>query len=447
MPSMSIGGLASGLDTNSIITSLMAIEKQPRVRLTTQQTDETNAKTAVQTAITTLNSLRTAAQALTDPALFGNRQTASVADPTKATATVSAGAAAGGYQLEVTSLARASQASYAFTPPAADGTITLAGGSWSDTIQVGAGTTLDDLVARINGDASLHVVASRTTVGGQDRIVFASRETGAASGFSASAPGVLSDEQLKAGQNAAVLVDGVAHSSASNVLTDAIPGVQLTLLATTSSPTTVNVGVPGVDPDAVAKAGKAFVDAYNNAVDLLRKQTANDPSGTKGVLAADPTMNAVLNGIRDALVATDAGGGMSLPLEALGISTGAPSGTATYSADAVKGKLTFDETKLRAALAADPAAVRSTLGDPSGVLTGLSETIKSFTGTSGTLTARVSASDATLADISRRMADLDSLLEAKEAALTAQFGRLETAMSGWQAQSSWLSSQIAALGK
>ncbi|MGE4428980.1 MAG: flagellar filament capping protein FliD [Solirubrobacteraceae bacterium] len=444
MAGISFGGLASGLDTATIISSLMGLERQPRVRLAAEQTQQQTSKTAVQTAITTLKDLQSAARALADPALFGNRQTVSVADPSRVTATMTGGAAAGGYAVQVDQLARAAQAGYAFTPPAADGSITLSGSGWSDEITFTAGTSAQDIVSRVNGDASLHVVAAVSVVGGVERLTFSSRTTGADSGFTASSAGVLGDEALRSGQDAIVQIDGVTHSSATNTVADAIPGVQLTLTGVTATPTTVNVGIPGVDTDAATAAAEAFVNAYNGAIDLLRTQTANDPSGTKGVLAADRTMIAVLDDIRNALIAID-GGGASLPLEALGISNGAASGTAAYSADAIRGRISLDKDKLAAALGSDAAAVRDALGGPGSVLTSLADTLQRYTGASGVLTDRISAVDRRISELGQRMVDLDARLTAKEASLTAQFARLEVAMSKWQTQSSWLSGQISSL--
>ncbi|MCK9247732.1 MAG: flagellar filament capping protein FliD [Solirubrobacteraceae bacterium] len=444
MAGISFGGLASGLDTASIISSLMGLERQPRTRLVAEQSAQQTSKTAIQTAITTLKDLQSAARALSDPALFGNRQTVTVADPSRVSATMTGGAAAGGYAVQVDQLARAAQAGYAFTEPVADGSIVLSGDGWSDEITFAAGTTAQDIVSRINGDTSLHVVAAVSVVGGQERLTFSSRTTGADSGFTAASAGVLSDETLRSGLDAVVQIDGVEHRSATNTIADAIPGVALTITGVTATPTTVNVGVPGVDTDAAKGAAEAFVKAYNSAVDLLRTQTANDPSGTKGVLAADRTMIAVLDGIRDALISID-GGGASLPLEALGITNGAASGTAAYSQDAIRGRISLDADKLVAALTTDPAAVRDALGGPGSVLTGLVDRIQSYTGATGVLTDRISAVDQTIADLGRRMTDLDARLTAKEASLTAQFARLEVAMSKWQTQSSWLSGQINSL--
>jgi flagellar hook-associated protein 2 len=440
---INLSGLATGLDTNALVDQLMAIERQPRTRLATQQANVQAGKAALQAVSDALKKLQTAGQALADPSIFGNKQAVEIGSPATATATIVSGAPTGGYELQVERLARSAQASYAYTAPAGATTIDVAGGGWSDSIAVAAGTTSSDLVARINGDPSLHVVASVTTVDGQERIAFASRATGEAAGFTASSAGVLSDEVVKAGQDALVRVDGEEHRSATNVLENAIPGVHLALRGVDLDGTTVTVSAPGADTAAVGKVAKDFVDAYNSALDLLRTSTAVSATSS-GKLGGDQGLINLQAQLRGALVASS-GGMASLPLEALGISTGKASGTATFSADAVQGKLTFDSAALSAAVTKDPAAVRATLTASGSVVKGLVDTLASYTGASGTLTERIALAGQDVTDIGRRMDDFDSRLTARQAALKAQFASLESTISKWHDQSSWLSGQIDAL--
>lgn len=439
---INLTGLATGLDTNEFITKLMAVERQPRTRLATQQTDIQANKAALQAVSDALKKLHAASQALADPTLFANKQGIEIGNAGAATGTITAGAPAGGYSLEVVQLARASQASYAFTKPTADGSISISGSGWSDTVEFKDGDKLSDIATRINSDSKLHVVASVTTVNGVERLSLSSRATGLDSGFTASSPGVLSDEVTKAGQNSLIRIDGEEHSAANNVFANVIPGVTLQLRGVTSSPTTINVGAAGTDPKAVQDAVKTFVDAYNGALDLIRTATAVSKT-SKGQLGGDVTLTQLHDQLRSSLIASGPGG-LSLPLEALGITTGKASGTATYSADAVQGRLTFDNEALAAALTSDSAKVRDVLGR-SGVLGGLATMVNTYSGAAGSLAQRISASDQQISDLGRQMESLDARLANKETALKAQFGRLEATISQYNDQRSWLDGQLAAL--
>lgn len=440
---INLTGLATGLDTGSLIDSLMSIERQPRTRLATQQSTQQANKSALEAVVTKLKALQTAAQGLSDATLFGNRQSVSVGNAQTATATITAGAPTGGYTLQVDRLARASQASYAYASPTADATIAVSGGGWDDVISVAAGTSAADLAARINGDSSLHVVASVTTVDGVERLAFASRATGAASGFSATAADVLSDGTTKAGQDAQVRIDGEVVTSATNVVENAIPGVRIALRGIDTAGTTINVSAAGADADAVSAAAKTFVDAYNGALDYLRTMTSVTAS-TKGQLGGDSALLGLQTQLRGALVSMGAGGA-SLPLDALGISTGKASGTATYSADAVQGRLSLDTAALGAALTADPAAVRATLTAQDGVVKGLASLVQGYAGADGTLTTRISLVGQDITDLGKRMDDFDVRLTARQTALKTQFATLEATISKLNDQRSWLDGQLSAL--
>lgn len=440
---INLSGLATGLDTGALIDNLLAIERQPRTRLATQQTAQLTAKNQLQAVSDALKKLQTAAQALSDPAIFGNKQAVEIGAASTATATIVSGAPTGGYALQVDRLARSSQASYAYTAPTADGTIAVAGAGWNDAISVTAGEAATDLVARINGDPSLHVVASVTTVDGEERISFASRATGAASGFTASATGVLDDERTTAGQDAQVRIDGAVRTSATNVLENAVPGVRLSLRGVDTAGTTITVSAPGADPDAVGKVAKEFVDAYNSALDLLRT-TTNVTATSSGALGGDVALSGLQSQLRGALVQTS-GGLASLPLEALGISTGKASGTATYSTSAVQGRLTLDTTVLNAALTADPAKVRAVLTASPGVVKGLADTLQASTGATGSLTERISLVGREITELGKRMTAFDERLTARQNVLKTQFATLEATISRINDQKSWLNGQITAL--
>src|SRR5919107_2884684 len=126
-PTINFGGLASGLDTNTIVDQLMAIERQPQNRLKLKQGQIDARKTALGDVASRLKNLRLAAQDLKSATLWLDTQTVDVNDATKVAATRTGGAGTGAYQLSVTQLASASQRwfSYPTTPPASDNTLTF----------------------------------------------------------------------------------------------------------------------------------------------------------------------------------------------------------------------------------------------------------------------------------------------------------------------------------
>src|SRR3954468_9179768 len=108
-PTINFGGLASGLDTNSIIDQLMAIERQPQTRLKLKQQQIDTRKSALSDIQSRLKNLRLAAQDLKSPTLWLDTQTVDVNDSTKVAATRTGGAGTGAYQLTISQMASSSQ--------------------------------------------------------------------------------------------------------------------------------------------------------------------------------------------------------------------------------------------------------------------------------------------------------------------------------------------------
>jgi flagellar hook-associated protein 2 len=456
-PLLNVGGLASGLDTNSIVDQLMAIERQPRTKLDTRAALVATKQSVLADFQSRLRAVESAAQDLRSVTLWAQSQSASSSDPTRIAATIvpGSGAGIGGYQVEVSQLANAAQRTYSFASPASGGTITIDG---HDTT-VAAGASIGDLVSAINTDANATVYAAATDGG---TLVLSARRTGdTGSGFIAVTDGTgsLTEQAAKAkqGRDAQFAVDGVAGSSSSNDVTNAIAGVRLSLagVTTTSGPVTVTVGAPSSDTDAVKQRLQAFVDVYNSTVDAIRarldERTVQNPTTAAdqqaGMLNGESTLEDILARMRQAIYTPVAGlpSGMS-SLADLGISTGDAS--STISRDALEGKLTLDAAKLDDALASNPSGVRDLLAGPAnagGWARSFEAIVHNADTTGGTLDVQITGADAELKRLQSEMADMDDRLNLKEQTLRAQFTAMETALSQSQAQGQWLSGQIASL--
>src|SRR5256714_9115031 len=205
----SISGLASTLDTATIVDQLMAIERQPQNRLKTQVSISAARKTALSDIQTRLKNLQLAGEDLKSVTLWASKQTVDVNDTTKAAVTLSGPAGTGSYQLNVTQLARGSQRWYTYSTPASDDTITFSNGH---TTTITAGSDIDAAVLAVNSDANAPVYASAVTdaQSGTKYLVFSSRTTGAsASAFTAAASSLVEDgSRAVAGLDSSYSVDG-----------------------------------------------------------------------------------------------------------------------------------------------------------------------------------------------------------------------------------------------
>lgn len=434
---ITITGLATNLETESIIEKLMEVEKMPKTRLEIKEGQVKARETALQGILTKMQELQTAMQNLSSPTLWEEVQSVS-SSSTAVTAELNGGAGAGGYQIEVSQLARAAQKTYAFTESVEPSTLTIGG----QTIELGAGATLADAVQAINSNHETGVAA--VAVGG--KLVLSSRATGAEATITAEGSSIAEEAaKAKAGLNAVYLLDGVEGESSTNVLKEAIPGVTLTIGAVTGEPVTVAVTELAPNTTEVATKVKAFVSAYNSAVELieakLEEEHINNPStqeeANKGVLRGDAALNNLLIDMRSTLSESGLG--------ALGVSTGAPSASVTSSSSSVKGLLVFEESTLTALLKNSPAEARAAISGANGFTTVLEPIVSQTTAPTGGISERVSAATTEAAMLREEMTALEERLTLREERLHAQFTAMETALEKSKSESEWMKSELEGL--
>jgi flagellar hook-associated protein 2 len=445
MAGIQIGGIASGMDTESIITQLMSIESAPRTRTARQQVTVQARQDALRQIDTKLTNLKLAAGDLRSASIWTPTQAVSSGNESVLTARQLAGAAPGGYTVNVSSLASADSRTYQWN--AGGGNLTVdykaGAGPLTKTFDL-TGKSLDDAVSTINSDDSSPVWA--VNVGG--KLSLSRRDTGdhASWGFDASGPAIGALTASRDGANASYTVagDATTYTSHTNVASDGLPGLELTFKSTGTS--TVTVSTPAAKSDDVATKLKAFVSAYNDAVDLVRSKLSekrvvnpqSDDDAKQGALFGDDTLDSVLTSMRQAISAAG--------LDSLGVSV-ASTGSGT-SPDALAGKLTFNQATFDTAWAAGPSAVKAKLGSPdaAGFAQSFESVLDPITRSGdGLLDQRVSDADSELTYIKDSLATMDLRLQTKEDMLRKQFTAMEQAIAASQSASSSLASQLAQL--
>jgi flagellar hook-associated protein 2 len=447
MAGLQLSGLASGMDTNTIVTQLMSLEQAPRTRAAHQQLAVQARQDALRQIDTKLTNLKLAAGDLRSAALWSPKQLVSSGTEGVLTARQVTGAAPGGYTVSVSSLASADSRTYAWN--AGGGSLSVdykAGDAATTTTKTFdlTGMSLDDAVSTVNSDATSPVWA--VNVGG--KLSLSRRETGdhATWGFDASGPAVGAVTGSRDGANAAYTIagDATAYTSHTNVATEGLPGVELTFKSPGTS--TVTVSAPAANPADVAAKLKAFVTAYNDTVDLVRSKVTekrvvnptSDADVQAGALFGDASLSGVLTSMRQAV--STAG------LDGLGVKAAAVGSGNTP--DALAGKLSFDQTAFDATWAAGPAAVQAKLGsaDTSGFGQSFEALLTPITqaGT-GLMDQRVGDADRELTSLKDTLATIDLRLATKEARLRKQFTAMESALAASQSQSSSLTSALARL--
>jgi flagellar hook-associated protein 2 len=464
MAGLSLSGLASGVDTASIVDQLMALERQKLTTIGYRKAAVTGEQDSLKEVASKLSALKDAALALSADSTWTQTQTVESSDPTRVAVTMLAGAGIGGQSISVDRLASSAQRRFDFQPGAFDAqgkttaaetlTFEYADGSSEVTIELAAGSTKQQIADAVNAKTSGPVVAALVKdASGTEQLVLSARKTGKDSDFNWTSTAALAEDGdfvRTTGDNlqAAYRINsGAEQLSSSNVVEYAIPGVRLTLKGVTTSPATVTVTEPALDRDAIKSKIKSFVAAYNAVVDTTRskltEQSARNPTSdfqaARGQLFGDSGMTAMLSRLRQDMAEVVSTTGIN-DLGDLGIAT--PKATGTSSADAKAGKLVLDEAKLTAALDNDFTAVKDFLSTFS---TDVEDFVKAQTGGSGIIDERIKSGDRQSKRIQDQIERASERIDAREKRLKAQFAAMELALQNSQTQGAWLSGQIAGL--
>ena len=353
MANSSIDGLVSGLDTTTIITQLMSLERQPQNRLKTQKTTISSEIAIYQTLNSKFSALASKAQELARPA--GWAAMLATSSSTAVTATATSSASAGQLSFTVQQLARAEAAASTGTVAStavivATGPVTIQVGTETVNIDPGNGS-LGALVDAINASgAGISAAAVKVGTAGY-RLQISSTTTGAGSDI------VVDNTNLSASLGSFVTVqegrDAVIRigegagaydvSSPTDSINDLLPGVSVQLLEADPLKTvTVTVAA---DANAIAGKVSALVDAANAALSAIASNSTYDPETRKaGLLLADGNARRLADSVYSAVSSL-------VP----GSSIGSAGGVGISLAK--DGTVAFDRNKFLAAYAADPAAV------------------------------------------------------------------------------------------
>ncbi len=480
MSTISSAGIGSGLDVASIVSKLMAVERQPITNLQSSQTTIKSQISALGTLKSLLSTLQTSAESFSTAkkmlTLAGT-----IADSSVASAAVTNSAVEGSYSLEVTKLATQNKlASGSFT----SSTTSLGSGAGSITIDFGtvnAGTGAfttnpDRASATINltadqmtpagvrdaiNAANKGVSASLVNDGTGSRLVITNNQSGAkqsmrisvsdpdgsntdSSGLSALAydPAATAGSgknmtQLSAAGDAAFSLDGIAMTATSNTISNVIDGVTLTLTKTNAgSATTLKIAQ---DDDAIKSTINDFITAYNKLSTQLQALTKYDATTeTAGILQGDATARSIQQQLRSTLT-TAFGTGSTARLADVGV---------TIQTD---GSLKLDETRFDTAFASNrDAVVKLFTQDASGTsgkgLGGTLDTlIDRLIGVDGILTTRTDGMNKRVTNIDKQIDAIESRLEQVQARYERQYSALDVTVSNANSLAAYLTQQLANL--
>lgn len=378
-------GVGSNLDLNSIVEGLMAAEQAPLNLVAKQQATYQTKISAYGTIKSSLGVFQDAVAKLSSIAKF-TTQSATSSDSKAFTASADGKAVESSYAVTVRQLAQSQKLATAGSASPSTvigtGTLTISFGSYDSTgntftlnedkpaksITISpANNTLAGIRDAINS-ADAGVMASIVNDGTLNRLVITGKETGSSNsikiavadgdGDNTNGSGLSQlafDPTLASGsgENLSVLqgaldaivdIDGVRVTKSSNSISDALDGITLNLLKADVS-TSLSLTVKR-DQAAIESSVNAFVKAYNDVNQTLRKLTNYDlATQTGGALVGDSAARSIGNQIKQVMTSALAGAGDLNSLTQIGVS---------FQRD---GTLALDSSKLKAALADNPGGI------------------------------------------------------------------------------------------
>jgi flagellar hook-associated protein 2 len=466
---ISIGGLVSGMDTESVITQLLDLQKKPISQLQKKEADYKVKLSAYSTLQSSLKSLKIAAGNM-DSVLDIKSYSAASSSTDLLTASVLNSTVPGRYLVLVNSLATAHKlTSSSFTPTEAVGRgiihLTLGSNDPVD-ITVASGSTISDIAKAVNA-ADTGVYASVINDGTNSYLTLSGKQTGAANvikltvtedgtdpiNLPAGLPSADEDTtglsrlvydaggttnliQRQSAADSKFSVDGLPITRTTNSISDVISGMTLNLKdADPLKP--VTVAVERSDELFTTRLNE-FIESYNGLLDSLNNLQSYDPQTQKtGSLFGDSTTRRIKGEIQGLISNSVPGLPVALSrMTDLGVSTN-EDGKLELDPSVFNAKLTdnYDDVVnffTKTDTGAEGFAVRlaGSLG-------------KILDSSNGVLAARTKGIDGSIHDLDDQIAVLNKRMSASETRLRAQFSALETLLGKYQSISDSLTANLA----
>ena len=380
-------GSGSGLDLANLVDKLVANEGAPvAARLDRNEAQIQTKLTAYGTLKGSLSAFQFSLASLTQLSTSQSKSISTSSDTDRFTVSASSSAIPGNYSVEVTSLAKSHSVATSagqftdVTDAVGTGVMTISFGevtydSGSDTVtnfdpnadKSSINITIDssnnslqglrDAINTANGGVSASIVDN----GSDLQLVITSNDTGKENAIQVSVDegtgtpadntdttglsrlafntSVTNLDNTVSAKDAGAIVNGIAISSASNVLNDAIEGVTLTLLQTSTAGESVDVTVSN-NTASTKSAIEKFVLSFNSlSVSLASLTDVDVDAGTAGILTGDASVRGIENQLRR-IISTQVSGlsGAVQSIVDLGITTSR------------EGNLQIDDAKLQAAI-------------------------------------------------------------------------------------------------
>ncbi len=453
MAAIKFAGLASGIDSASLIDALIAsreAQNLTRKKEVDYLEEQNTVLEELNTKVLALNDLVERFRTINGGGVL-KKGTSS--DSTVATASVAANAINSSFGVTVNTLAKSATGTLsnslpwtsttAVIDPLVTGSIQVNAGSpsgsnpVSDTFTVTAGvTTLQDLVSSINsssalsGRVSASLVNTGTTASPSFKVVMNTPYQGTDLGQLGVTVNVLTGVTYSESDatNATFDIAGIgSFTRETNAVTDVFTGVTFNLLKGGGSSTTITIGT---DSDGTADQINQIIKQYNDIVEFIKEndtavQDANDRNGNIifGSLAKTKVDNNFVSQFKTALLSATSSTGVAIQtFSDLDIATNRD------------GTMTLDIEALRAKIASDPTGTSQVLNDFADAAGGTDGVLYQFTKFRGFIDIAQESNLSTIDNLNKKIAQVERGSEKVRSTLELQFSRLESLTGRLQGQ-------------
>lgn len=468
-------GSASGLPLEELVTTFVKAERDVKLgRINTQKKTLEASLSGVSRLKSVLSAFQDAAKKLSGDSL--NTRKATVIQPTDnktyIEATASNRSAAGSFDIKVNQLASGSRfetQDLAFSSAndvvsTSNGKLTFTAGDKSFDVDVTADMTLNQLRRKINENSgnfgvNVNIVNAGGSVG--SKLVFTSDISGDGNDLVVSNNNAELDKistvatgsdpamvQKQVAQNAIIEVDGITATSSSNVFSNVVQDLDITVKAVTPEGNNATVDV-AYDKESVETNIKAFIDSYNALVDQVNALTKFRTLGTDGktvtseggALAGDSLPRNIMSQLRGILGSNvdTADSGLST-LYALGITmdkNGKLEISTSTEFGSESGKMRFDK-----ALNENFDSIAKVFGGSNGLVSQLDSFISDFNKGGGIIDVREKSLKKQIENNTKALDAANRYMDNYEQTLRKQYVALDSLLGGMQRTASAVTSQL-----
>ena len=471
--------IGSGGSLEPLIQQLLALERQPLLKLQNTRGDLTVRTGIFNDLKSKLLALQTQADALSQTAgilnLFGARAATS-SNTAVLTGTADATSVNGSHTLHVDQLAKQSTlTSKKFTTTGTDiitaegaGAktirITVNGTNYDINVSLSAGqsnnTILTNMAAAINGNpsAAAAVTASVVQVDSTNaKLVLRSNQTGLVNKITlTNITGTLftttdlrdsaaADDPTNRGGfiyadsllDAKFTLDGIALTRSGNTVSDALTGLTLNLL-TAQNPADPSLTLTvGPDKTAINTSVQSLLTKYNDLIKYLNDKTKGGGASSRGPLAGDATYTQLRMRLRSLMASTvsTVTSGNPKQLSEIGI-TAAADGTLSIT----------DTTKFNAKLDLSANTVGDLFNSGNGFAVQLKSLLTGYTKASGVVDNSTDSITLQITNIDRQIAQQNDRLRIREDGLRRQLAAIQQALNAAVAQQGVVTNILSASG-